>query len=202
MNKTMTFYYDFLSPYTYLAYTQFPKLIEEHSVEIAYVPVSILNVMKLVNNTPTTLECRPKAMYAAADLNRWANKYSVEFSFNAQLMKINASLLTRGAIVAQDLKVIDAYNHAVFMAVWGRNIDISETELLEKELVSAGVSAAKLLLEKAESTEIKERLDENNKQAADVGVFGSPTLQVGSELFFGNDRLEFVSDALKRFQSN
>ena len=85
MTRTIDFYFDFPSPYSYLAHTQLSRIAAEHSAAVAYHPFRILELMKIVGNRPTTIECRNKSKYAGADLQRWTRRYKVDFARNPHL---------------------------------------------------------------------------------------------------------------------
>jgi 2-hydroxychromene-2-carboxylate isomerase len=82
MTRIIDFYFDFPSPYAYLAHTQLPRIAAEHGAAVAYHPFRILELMKIVGNRPTTIECRNKGKYAGADLQRWTKRYKVNFAIN------------------------------------------------------------------------------------------------------------------------
>ena len=82
MPRTIDYYFDFPSPYAYLAHTQLPKIAAEHGATIVYHPFRILELMKIVGNRPTTIECENKNRYAGADLQRWVKRYKVDFARN------------------------------------------------------------------------------------------------------------------------
>ena len=195
MTRAIDFYFDFVSPYSYLAITQLPALARQHGAEIVYKPFRLLELMKLVGNRPTTVECKNKLRYAGADLGRWAAKYGVSLHRNPHQSKFDSALLLRGALVAADDGEAAPYVSAVFGAVWNGERDLSHHAELVDVLEKAGLAGEKLL-ERAASDEVAARLDRETAAAAERGVFGSPTFVVGDELYFGNDRLEFVAAAL------
>jgi 2-hydroxychromene-2-carboxylate isomerase len=82
MTRTIEFYFDFPSPYSYLAHTQLPKIAAEHGATVTYHPFRILELMTIVGNRPTTIECKNKGKYAGVDLQRWTKRYNVDFSRN------------------------------------------------------------------------------------------------------------------------
>ena len=195
MTRAIDFYFDFVSPYSYLANTQLPRLARQHGVQIVYKPFRLLDLMKLVGNRPTTIECKNKQRYAGADLRRWAARYGASLRRNPHLRKIDTALLLRGALIAADDGDAAPYVSAVFGAVWNGERDLSHHAELVDVLEEAGLAGEKLL-EGAASDEVAARLDRETAAAAERGVFGSPSFFVGDELYFGNDRLDFVADAL------
>jgi 2-hydroxychromene-2-carboxylate isomerase len=80
MSRRIDFYFDFPSPYAYLAHTQLPRIAAEHGATIDYHPFRILELMKIVGNRPTTIECKNKGKYAGTDLQRWVTRYKVDFA--------------------------------------------------------------------------------------------------------------------------
>lgn len=196
MTRTVEFYFDFPSPYSYLAHTQLPKIAADHGATLVYRPFRILELMTIVGNRPTTIECRNKGKYAGADLQRWTQRYNVEFARNPYAKSLDFAALDRGALVAiEDGRGAD-YVTAVFAAIWGRPADLSQRSVLIDTLERAGLDAS-AFVERANTETIVARLDAETKAAAERGVFGAPTMFVGNQMFFGNDRLDFVAEALR-----
>lgn len=196
MTKTVEFYYDYPSPYTYLAHKQMKSL----GAPVDYKPMHVLSVMKLVNNQPSPA-CPPKGRYAGIDAARWAKRLGIPMTTNAGFWsallsgKLDSTLLTKGAMAAQDLGVADAYNNAIFDAIWKEPRDLVTADARQAVLADAGIAKAGVW-ELAATPELQERLESGTKAAAERGVFGTPIFFVGDEIFFGNDRLDFVRDAL------
>src|SRR5215470_8235748 len=102
MPTQIDFYFDFISPYSYLASTVLPRLATEHVVSLSYRPFDLANLMRTVGNRPTTVESKNKAAYAMVDLQRWARRYNVKFAPNPHWTSIDFAELGRGALVAID----------------------------------------------------------------------------------------------------
>ena len=196
MTRTVEFYFDFPSPYSYLAHTQLPKIAADHGATLVYRPFRILELMTIVGNRPTTIECRNKGKYAGADLQRWTKRYNVEFSRSPYAKSLDFAELDRGALVAIEDGRGAEYVTAIFAAIWGRPADLSQRPVLIDTLERAGLDAT-ALVERASTETIVTRLDAETKAAAERGVFGAPTMFVGDQMFFGNDRLDFVAEALR-----
>lgn len=191
------FFFDFISPYSYLAQTQLQELAARTGARFRPWPMHLLNLMKIVGNSPTTVLCRNKSKYAGQDIARWSVRYGVPFKFNPHLRGLDHSVTLRGALVAQDLKQEPQYNRAMFAAFWSDAIDLADKAALVRHLEAAGLDAHAILA-KAEEPEYAKRLESNTQLAADRGVFGSPTFIVGGDIFFGNDRLDFLEARLTR----
>jgi 2-hydroxychromene-2-carboxylate isomerase len=196
MPADIDFYFDFISPYSYLASAVLPRLASEHGVAIRYRPFGLFDLMKIVGNRPTTLECKSKGVYATADLQRWAKHYRISFAPNPFWQGIDFAGLCRGLFVALDEGREADYVNAIYPDVYGKPVDLSQRSELIGVLDEAGFDGAQLL-DQARSAEYVARLERSTNEAAERGVFGSPTMFIGEEMFFGNDRLDFVTEALR-----
>jgi 2-hydroxychromene-2-carboxylate isomerase len=183
------FYFDFVSPYSYLAHSQLDVL--EAPVRLA--PMAVLELMKQVNNTPTTVTCPVKRAYAGKDLARWSARYGVPVSAT-DMKRLDGALLLRVATAAKPGPERAAVVEAIFKGVWGAEGDPSP-EGLEALLAARGLPAADLIAAAAQPA-AADALAAETKAAAEIGVFGAPTIRVAGELFFGNDRLDFVREAI------
>jgi 2-hydroxychromene-2-carboxylate isomerase len=201
MPETIEFYFDYLSPYAYLANTQLAKL----DAEIAYRPVFIMDVMKLVNNQPSP-KCPAKARYAALDAARWAKRYAVPLSHNQNLWRALSSgqldphCLIRGALAAQEAGEFHQYHAAIFNAVWRMPHDLASASERDAVLQDAGLSP-EAIWARADSAALHAQLDQCNREAAEKGIFGAPTFVIEGEMFFGNDRLDFVAERIANHSS-
>lgn len=185
------FYFDYRSPYSYLAQSQLGDLaLEIH-------PFDVLDVMKRVNNTPTTITCAAKNRYAGADLRRWAARYGIPFAPNPQMRTLDGRRLLRATLAVKQGAERQKAAVALFDAMWGVPAPLGTVDEVAAVLTKAGVNAAAI---KAafDAAETETALDKACADAAERGVFGSPTFFVGTEMFFGNDRLDFLREALAR----
>jgi 2-hydroxychromene-2-carboxylate isomerase len=196
MVRQIDFYFSFVSPYSYLANTQLPAVAASGGATILYRPFKILELMQMVGNRPTTLECKAKGRYANADLARWARRYGVPLVRNPQTAKIDWAELARGALLADDQGKARAYVDAVFAGVWVKQTDFTDRAAFTALLNEAGFDGASFLAA-ISSGHLAVRLDAATGAAAERGVFGAPTFTLGDEMFFGNDRLDFLTEALK-----
>jgi len=193
MTKRLEFFFDFRSPYSYLAKSQLPAL----DVEVVYRPFEILGLMDQVGNVPTSIICKPKSRYLGADLQRWVRMYDVPFQRNPDLATIDARRLLRAVLVAEGLGKASEAVAAIFRAVWGVPAPLNTAADVAAVLEAAGVRAPDLAA-RIDDPALDEALDKATAEAATRGVFGAPTLFVGDEMFFGNDRFNFVREALAR----
>jgi 2-hydroxychromene-2-carboxylate isomerase len=200
MTPIVEFYFDFLSPYTYLASQSLPQIAKAHRAEIAYRPFNLVALMPMVGNRPTTLECDAKGAYAMTDLMRWATRTGIAFAPNPYWHTIDFPHLARGALVADARNSGAVYVDAVFKALWVEAADLSDRSRLVAILDGAGLDGADVL-HAADDADHIAQLEQATAEAAGRGIFGSPTVFVGREMFFGNDRLDFVAEALRDAQA-
>jgi 2-hydroxychromene-2-carboxylate isomerase len=146
------------------------------------------------NTPPPTVPARAKHM--PRDLARWARRYGVELAWNPAFAMSTVQAL-RSALAAQDGGSFAALHRALFRAVWVDRKNVSDPAVIADVVAKAGVDSAALLAE-ASSEPYKARLKAKVDEALARGAFGLPSFFVGDELFFGNDWLQFVEEALSR----
>lgn len=194
MSKAVRFYYDFFSPYAYLASTQLPKLLDRYGASVTYVPIHVLTLMTKVGNRPTTIECKAKGVYAGADLRRWARAYDIPFAANPGIKSIEGKRLLDGAAAAAELGEIEAYTRAVFGAMWAKPAPMMDDNQLSHVLGDGGVRQVEAIL--AGSAAGRAKIEANVEEAVTAGVFGAPSFLFQGQLYFGNDRLNFLEQEL------
>ncbi|MDP7452450.1 MAG: 2-hydroxychromene-2-carboxylate isomerase [Arenicellales bacterium] len=194
MTKTVEFFYDFGSPTVYLAATQLPAIAAAVGATIDWRPMLLGGVFKSTGNqSPVVVPA--KAAYMNNDLKRFAKRYGVPFRFNPHF-PINTLALMRGAVAYQDDVVVSStYRDAIFMAIWVEARNLNEPDVIGQVLSDAGLDPAELMNRIGQQT-VKDQLIANTEEAVNRGVFGAPTFFVGERMFFGQDRLDFVADAL------
>jgi len=193
MVRQLEYFYDFVSPYSYLAQSQIPALIERTGAALVYRPFFLGGVMQSTGNSPPAT-VPAKGKYMGADIPRWLGRYGLTLKFNPHF-PVNTVKAMRGALVALDRGEIEPYNRTLFAAMWQRELDLAKIEVLEQVIDKAGLDAA-AYLDRIGHEAIKEGLKANTAEAVDRGAFGAPTFFVEGEMFFGNDRLDFVEETL------
>jgi 2-hydroxychromene-2-carboxylate isomerase len=196
MTKTIEFWFDFGSPTTYLAHTQLPRLAREIGAHLIYKPMLLGGVFKATGNA-SPVSVPAKGRWMNRDIARWATRYGVPFAFNPHF-PINTLTLMRGATGLQLRQSPDAfmrYVDAVFDAMWVQPRNLGDAGELAAVLAKAGFDAEAFAALVADP-EVKAALVAQTEQAVARGVFGAPTCFVGDEMFFGQDRLEFVREAV------
>jgi 2-hydroxychromene-2-carboxylate isomerase len=198
--KTFEFWFDFGSPASYLAWTQIPKVESSTGATATYKPMLLGGVFQATgNHSPVTIPAKGK--YTFTDFARYAKRYNVPLNLNPHF-PINTLLLMRGAIGLQmnnDPRFND-YCRTVFNAIWIDSQNLNDPMTVGKVLQQAGFNVDELLaLTNDQAT--KDALKVATQEAVERGIFGAPTFFVGKEMFWGQDRLDFVIDALHAAKS-
>lgn len=195
MSKTVEFYFDLGSPATYLAYTQLPTICSQANARLVYVPILLGGVFKATgNSSPATIPAKGRYMFQ--DLDRFARRYGVPLKFNPHF-PINTLLLMR-AVTGMQVRHperFQAFVDCLFEALWMQGLGLDDPSTVAKLLSDNGFDPVEVLALTADE-EVKAALKENTERAVQRGVFGAPSMFVGNQLFFGQDRLDFVIEAL------
>lgn len=195
MTQTVEYFFDVGSPTSYLAWTQLPTIAAKAGAAVTWRPMLLGGVFKATGNaSPVTV--RAKSRWMNDDIRRWAERYGVPFRFNPHF-PINTLTLMRGATAMQMRHPdrFDAYLTAVQRAMWEEPMNLGDPAVLAAALSAAGFDAEEFVAMVADP-EVKARLVATTEEAVQRGVFGAPTFFVGERMFFGQDRLEFVREAL------
>ncbi|MGG7675288.1 2-hydroxychromene-2-carboxylate isomerase [Pseudomonas sp. WC2] len=197
MKKTVEFYFDLGSPATYLAYTQLPKICAQTDSNLIYIPMLLGGVFKATGNASPAM-IPAKGRYMFEDLDRYAKRYGVPLKFNPHF-PINTLMLMR-AVMGIQLRQPErfrAFIDCLFNALWVEGRALDEPATVAAVLIEHGFDPQEVLaLTNDES--VKTALKDNTETAVKRGVFGAPSMFVGSQLFFGQDRLDFVEEALRQ----
>ena len=195
MTREVEFLFDFGSPTAYLAYTQLPKIAAKCNARIIWRPILLGGVHKASGNvSPITVPAKGRWMFK--DITRWAKHYGVAFEMNPHF-PINTIALMRAAAGVQ-MKMPDDFLRFVdvmYKAVWEKPRNMGEPSEVASVLREAGLDADAIFALAGEQP-VKDMLKRNSDDAVERGVFGAPTFFVGKEMFFGQDRLAFVTEAL------
>ena len=198
MARQVEFYFDCSSPWTYLAFHAIQPLAREVGAEIAWKPILVGGVFNAVNQTVYESRARPnprKQAYMLRDLQAWARLYGLRIVFPPTVFPVNSVRCMRGAFHALDEGKLVPYATAAFEAYFGDDRDLARDDVLSAIATRAGLDPGRLLAA-ATSDDAKARLRTNTDELIARGGFGSPSLFVGDEMFFGNDRLPLVRAAL------
>ena len=199
---TVEFFYDYSSPWTYLAFTKIDGLCRKYNADLQWRPFLVGGVFNTVN--PSVYEFREKGVpakqqYMAKDMSDWARYYGLKIVMPPSVFPVNSVKALRGALVALEHpgKFLP-YSYRVFETYWGEDQDISQDEVLRKIVAAVGLDEEEYF-DKIKRQDYKDRVRANTDAVIERGGFGTPTLYVnGDSMFFGNDRLVLVEEELKR----
>lgn len=191
--KRVEFFYDYASTYSYLAHREIEDLAADRGAELVYRPMVLGFVFKASGNSmPAAVPA--KAAYMVHDVRRWVRRYGLPFKMPS-VFPVNTIRALRAAVAALEDGTFAAYHRAVMTAYWSQDQDIGDADTLASIATAAGIDGPRLVA-RSEEPSIKAALKANTDEAIERGVFGAPTFFVGDDMFWGNDRLEFVADAL------
>ena len=195
MTKSVDFYFDVGSPTAYLAHNRLKQLKLEYGCSVIYHPVLLGGLFKASgNSSPVTVPAKGRYMMME-DLPRFAKLYNVPLNTNPHF-PINTLNLMRGAVSSLDEEYFDTYIDTIFNSIWVESRNMGDIDTVIEVLSDAGLDA-KSILDATQNPEVKQQLISNTEQAVERGLFGAPTMFVDGEMFFGQDRLQFVEAALK-----
>ena len=196
MTRAVEFYFDVGSPAAYLAWTQLPKIVQQAGCEIEYRPFLLGGVFQATGNR-SPMEVPAKGQYMQDDLQRFARRYGVPFRHNPHF-PINTLVLMRGALGLQmrEPQRMVPYVDAVYRAIWVDAKNMNDPATVVAVQQQAGFVPDHLLALTADPA-VKDELKVVTQEAVARGAFGAPTFFVGDQMFWGQDRLDFVKEALQ-----
>jgi 2-hydroxychromene-2-carboxylate isomerase len=195
--RTFEFWFDLGSPAAYLAWRRLPAFQQRTQASAVHRPMLLGGVFKAQGNvSPVTIPA--KGRWLTGDLARFARRDGVPLAYPPGF-PINTLALMRGAIGLQlrEPERFTAYVDALFAALFGQACDLRDGEVLAQVLAAAGFDAVQTMALAADP-EVKQALIGSTEEAVARGVFGAPTFFVGDEMFWGQDRMDFVAEALAR----
>ena len=193
MRKTVEFLFDFGSPNAYIAYARLPGIARRRGAGIVWTPMLLGGVFKATGNR-SPAEIPAKAAYMRTDAQRFLARHGIPFEHNPHF-PVNTLSLMRGAVAYQMEGDFDGFVKTMFETMWVRPRNLGDLAVLEAALREGGHDPADFA-ERVARQEVKDRLRANTEDAVRRGVFGAPTFFVGEEMFFGQDRLDWVEAAL------
>ena len=190
MTKSIDFYFDIISPYSYLAHQKIKVIKKNKKILFNYKPILVGGLHNLQGITAPAF-IKPKLKHMISDCNLIAIKDNFDFTWNSKF-PINSLSVMRGYLfVNTDIK--DLYLDKIFDAYWKDNLDISDEEILISLIKKCKIDPSSFL-DGIKNSDIKNELINVTKEAHDKEIFGTPTYVVNNKIFWGQDRLEFALD--------
>lgn len=195
--KSVEFYFDLGSPYSYLAYYRLLQIAEQQEIQIVYKPILLGGVFKATGNR-SPIEIPVKGVYSILDMQRWAEYYQIPMQMNPHF-PMNTLTLMRILTGVQllSLEKFEQVLKLLFDAMFGTPQNLNEPTVLAEVLEPSGFSVEDIM-SMVQSDVVKQKLITETEQAILRGIFGAPTFFVGDEMYWGQDRLHFVEQALNK----
>ena len=190
MTKSIDFYFDIISPYSYLAYKKIKIIKKKKKIFFNYKPILVGGLHKLQGITaPAFIKAKLKHMIS--DCNLIAAKNNFDFTWNSKF-PLNTLNIMRGYLFV-NAEIKDFYLDTLFDAYWKDNLDISNKEILISLINKCEINPNSFL-DGIKKQDIKNELIDITKEAYDKEIFGTPTYVINNKIFWGQDKLEFVLD--------
>ena len=195
MSKQIEFFLDFVSPYGYLANVKLPAIAKKWGIPIKYLPVDVADAKVAAGNFgPSTRAIPAKRKYIRHDRLRWAALYGVPMN---DPKSFRAPRLNSGILYAERAGLAERYVNAAYHQVWGVGVDPEDDAILALVARELGWDPL-VFLDWVNSQQARDEYGASQREAEARDVFGVPFISVDNEMYWGNDRLDFLEDYLKR----
>ena len=195
MIKNFEFYFDFVSPYSFIAHKEIKKLEKKESIKIKYNPI-LLGGLHNLHGIKAPAFIPAKAKFMIKDCKLASEKNKTKFKFNSYF-PIKTLNLMRGTFVAQEDEVKSFYIDKIFNAIWEDGLNMNDQNIVDKIIKNMDINPKTFFL-RTSTLNIKNMLKKKTDEAFAKGIFGAPTFLVNNKIFWGQDRLEFaITEASK-----
>ena len=189
MIKPFDFYFDFISPYSFLAHKEIIKIEKRDSIKIKYKPI-LLGGLHNLHGIKAPAFIPAKARHMIRDCKLIAEKNNISFKFNSYF-PIKSLNLMRGVLVAEEDNFKSYYIDSIYNAIWQDGLNLNDENIFQKILKNLNINPKTFLL-RSTSASIKDLLRKKTNQAFEKGIFGAPSFVSNNKIFWGQDRIEFV----------
>ena len=191
-------YFSPMSGFAYLGFAELCAVASRHGAEVNHRPVDIARVFAVVDTIAPARQAPARLAWRRKDMMRWAQRRALQLNAIPKHWPVDATLASCAIIAAQSLcRDAAPFIKEILSAVWARDEDIANEDTIAAQAQACGLDAAKVLAD-ARSDAVRAAYDANTQDAIAHGVIGSPTMRIGTENFFGQDRLDFVEAELVR----
>ncbi len=195
MNNPLEFYFDFISPYSFIAHKDLIQIKKKYSINIIYKPILLGGLHNLHGITAPAF-IPSKAKHMIRDCKLIADKKDIKFKFNSYF-PIKTLNLMRGVLIAEEDNYKQEYINQIFESIWGDGLNLNDQNIIDRILKNMGVNPKTFFL-RSTTEIIKSNLKKITKDAYLKGIFGAPTFLVRGKIFWGQDRINFAIDEIKK----
>ena len=189
MIKSFDFYFDFISPYSFLAHKEMRKIEIKTNIKIRYKPI-LLGGLHNLHGIKAPAFIPAKAKHMIRDCKLIAERNNIKFRFNSYF-PIKSLNLMRGVLVAEEDNIKNYYIDNVFNTIWQDGLNMNDENIIYKILKNLNINPKTFAL-RSTSSSIKDSLRKKTSDAYEKGIFGAPTFVTNNKIFWGQDRIEFV----------
>ena len=189
MIKPFDFYFDFVSPYSFLAHKEIRKIEDRIKIKITYKPM-LLGGLHNLHGIKAPAFIPAKAKHMVRDCKLIAERNSVKFKFNTYF-PIKSLNLMRGVLVAEEDNIKNYYIDSIFNTIWQDGLNMNDDNIIQKVLKNININPKTFSL-RSTSSLIKDSLRKKTSEAFEKGIFGAPTFVSNNKIFWGQDRIEFA----------
>ena len=189
MIKPFDFYFDFISPYSFLAHKELKKIEKKESIKIKYRPI-LLGGLHNMHSIKAPAFIPAKAKFMIRDCKLIAEKNKIKFKFNSYF-PIKTLNLMRGIFIAEEDGYKSFYIDKIFDAMWQDGFNMNDQNIVDKILKNIDINPKTFFL-RSTSSSIKDSLRIKTNEAYEKGIFGAPSFVVNNKIFWGQDRIEFA----------
>jgi 2-hydroxychromene-2-carboxylate isomerase len=197
MSRTIDYYFSVMSTWAYIGHAAFEALVHRYQCNVRYRPMCLREVIIAAGGVPLVQRHQALQNYRLVELQRWAEKRSLSFNLHPRYFPADATVVDGVVLATLDAGLDPArFIRLALKGRWEQQLDLNDTATLVNLADEAGLPGAELVAA-ARSPAIVTAYRENTRSAIDAGVFGSPTYVLDGELFWGQDRLEFLAEAVE-----
>lgn len=197
MSQEIDYYFSLPSPWAYIGHTLFRDLVSTYDLKVNHKPVFLGELFSETGGLPLGKRHPVRQRYRMLELQRWRDKRGLDFHLKPTNWPFDGRPADGVVLAALEAGLDpDPFLRRAFPAVWEGQLNLGDVAVLTKLADDSGLPGAKLV-ERAASSEIAEKYEQNRQEAIAADVFGSPAYVLNGEVFWGQDRLELLGDALK-----
>ena len=197
MPRQIDYYFSISSPWAYIGHKLFRDVVAAYGLTVNHKPVVLVDLFSETGGLPLIKRHPVRQRYRMLELQRWRDKRGLNFHFQPQHYPLNARLADGLVVAALEAgHDPDPFLRRAFAGVWEHELNLADAETLVRLADDSGLPG-RALVERSTSEEISQKYEQNRQEALAADVFGSPAYVLDGEVFWGQDRIELLVDALK-----